>query len=129
MKRIRPMSCLAVVCLSLAAPVWAHHSFAMFDRNQTRQIAGTVKEVELISPHGWLRLLVPSANGSQNEWSLELAGPGLLRRFGWRTDALHPGDRVVALIHPLRDGSYGGQLISLTLPNGQVLGRHPGAAF
>jgi hypothetical protein len=25
-------------------------------------------------------------------------------------------------MHPLRDGSYGGQLVSVTLPDGKVLG-------
>jgi hypothetical protein len=31
-------------------------------------------------------------------------------------------------LHPLRDGSYGGQLIAVTLPNGKVLGQRPAAA-
>ncbi len=108
-----------------SATVEAHHSFAMFDRSKTDTLTGTVKEFELINPHGWLRVMVPDAKGMQNEWSLELGGAGQLGRVGWTQNAVHPGDKVVARLHPLRDGSYGGQLVSVTLPNGQVLGQQP----
>jgi hypothetical protein len=71
--------------------------------------------------------MVADPNGVQNEWSLELGGAGQLQRIGWTQTSVHPGDKVVVQIHPLRDGSYGGQLISVTLPSGQVLGeRRPG---
>ena len=112
--------------LSFVTTAGAHHSFAMFDRSQTETISGTVKECELINPHGWLRIMVRDASGAQNEWSLELGGAGQLERFGWTQDAIHQGDKVVVKLHPLRDGSYGGQLISVTLPNGQVLGPRRG---
>lgn len=101
----------------------AHHSFAMFDRRQTTTITGTVKEFELINPHGWLRVMVPDAQGNQNEWSLELGGVGQQARGGWTQNVVRPGDKVMVKLHPLRDGSYGGQLISVTLPDGKVLGR------
>ncbi len=125
MKRFTPFTCLIFSCLPFASTAVAHHSFAMFDRSQTEKITGTVKEFELINPHGWLRIMVADASGVQNEWSLELGGAGQLGRFGWTQNAVHPGDKVVVQIHPLRDGSYGGQLISVTLPNGQVLGPRP----
>jgi hypothetical protein len=114
---------LTAAFLCYASTAVAHHSFAMFDRHQTETITGTVKEFELINPHGWLRIMVPDAKGNQNEWSLELGGAGLLARGGWTRDSFHPGDKIVVRLHPLRDGSYGGQLVSVTLANGQVLGQ------
>ncbi len=123
MKRLLLTGCSIVSLMSFGAAAVAHHSFAMFDRSQTKTISGTVKDVELINPHGWLRVMVPDASGTQNEWSLELGGAGQLERFGWKANAVHPGDKVVVELHPLRDGSYGGQLVSVTLPSGQVLGR------
>ena len=122
MKRFALIGSLTLSLLSFGTAALAHHSFAMFDRSQTKTITGTVKTFELINPHGWLRVMVPDASGTQNEWSLELGGAAQLQRFGWTQAGLHSGDRVVAKIHPLRDGSYGGQLVSVTLPNGQVLG-------
>ncbi|HTW75221.1 MAG TPA: DUF6152 family protein [Steroidobacteraceae bacterium] len=123
MKRLLSIACLALAPLSFGSQAIAHHSFAMFDRSRTENITGTVREFELINPHGWLRILVPDAHGVQNEWSLELGGAGLLQRSGWTQSSFHPGDRVVVRIHPLRDGSYGGQLISVSLPDGRVLGQ------
>jgi hypothetical protein len=35
---------------------------------------------------------------------------------------IKPGDKITVAMHPLRDGSYGGQLVSVTLPSGKVLG-------
>jgi hypothetical protein len=128
MKRFSIVSCLPLSLLCFATPAGAHHSFAMFDRSKTETIAGNVKEFELINPHGWLRVMVADANGVQSEWSLELGGAGQLERVGWSQDAVHPGDKVTVKLHPLRDGSYGGQLVSVTLPNGTVLGQRPPGA-
>jgi hypothetical protein len=125
MKRFQRISCLMLSFLCVATTARAHHSFAMFDRSRTETVAGTVKEFELINPHGWLRIMVADSNGVASEWPLELGGAGQLERFGWTPDAVHPGDKVTVRLHPLRDGSYGGQLVSVTLANGKVLGQRP----
>ena len=88
MNRNARVGCLTLSFVILGATARAHHSFAMFDRNQTKTIIGTVKECELISPHGWLRIMVPDGSGAQNEWSLELGGAGQLQRFGWTQNAV-----------------------------------------
>jgi hypothetical protein len=128
MKRFPLISCLVAASVCLATTARAHHSFAMFDRSRTLTIAGTVKEFELINPHGWLRIMVSNANGVQGEWPFEMGGAGQLARFGWTQNAIHPGDKVTVQLHPLRDGSYGGQLIAVTLPNGKVLTQRPAGA-
>jgi uncharacterized protein DUF6152 len=125
MQRFMRISGRIVPLLCFATTAGAHHSFAMFDRSQTQTIAGTVKEFELINPHSWLRVMVPSPKGVQSEWSVEMGGAGQLGRLGWTPDAVHPGDKVTVRLHPLRDGSYGGQLVSVTLPSGKVLGQRP----
>jgi Family of unknown function (DUF6152) len=127
MKHFPLIGCVISSLLSFGTTAVAHHSFAMFDRNRTETFTATVKEFELINPHGWLRIMVSDANGVQNEWSVELGGAGQLERFGWTQNTVHRGDKVVVRLHPLRDGSYGGQLISVTLPSGQVLGQRPAA--
>jgi hypothetical protein len=128
MKRLSLLSGLTACLLCVATTAGAHHSFAMFDRSRTETVAGTVKQFELINPHGWLRVMVADANGVQSEWPVELGGAGQLQRFGWTQNAVHPGDKVMVQLHPLRDGSYGGQLVAVTLPNGKVLGQRPGSA-
>ena len=125
MRRLPLVQCLSLLFLANGTTATAHHSFAMFDRDRTETISGTVKEFEVINPHSWLRILVPDANGTPNEWSIELGGLGQLGRSGLTQNSVSPGDKVVVRIHPLRDGSYGGQFVSVTLPNGKVLGQRP----
>ncbi len=123
MSGIRGLAVGALAACALGAPALAHHSFAMFDRDRTDTVVGTVKAFEMINPHAWLRVLVAEPGGATNEWSMEMGGAGQLERQGWTATSVHPGDKVTVRIHPLRDGSYGGQLVSVTLPNGQVLGQ------
>ena len=103
--------------VALAAPASAHHSFAMFDAKKTEVMDGTVTEFQFTNPHSWLEVDVPSATGKQH-WSLEMNNLVGLRRVGWRAKTLKPGDKVKVTMHPLRDGSTGGQLLSVTLPDG-----------
>ena len=128
MKRFQLGQCLAFMLLAFAAPAAAHHSFAMFDRDRTVTIAGTVKAFQIINPHGWLRVLAPDPGGSQNEWAIELGGPVQVHLMGLTEGAVHAGDKITVQIHPFRDGSYGGQFVSATLPNGQVIGQRPATA-
>ena len=118
----------AWIAAALASPAWAHHSFAMFDRDKTQSVVGTVKEFELTNPHSWLSLMVADGQGKVHEWSLEGGAPNQLARGGWSAATVKPGDKVTVSIHPLKDGSNGGQLLSVVLANGQTLqaGQGPG---
>ncbi len=117
---------LASVALSLsaAAPASAHHSFAMFDRGEGKEatITGVVKQFDLINPHGWLKIAVIDAKGQVAAWSFEAASVSQLARMGWKRDSVKLGDKVAVKFYPLKFGSYGGQLVSVVLPNGQTLG-------
>jgi hypothetical protein len=113
---------LAGVGASLfGGPALAHHSFAMFDHNKTSSVAGTVKEFEWINPHVWLHIVSMGPDGKPITWSFEAGGPGQLTVSGWKPDSAKPGDKVTVGFHPLKDGSHGGQLLSLVLPSGKTL--------
>ena len=113
---------LALAILVATPPAFAHHSFAMFDSQKTLTIEGTVKEFELINPHAWIYVVSRSADGKTIEWGIEMGGPGALSRSGWRADTVRPGDKISVDIHPLKDGTYGGQFISAKLPDGHAIG-------
>lgn len=106
----------------LAAPAFGHHSFAMFDAAITVEYQGTVKEFQWTNPHSWLQVMVENEQGEAVEWSLEMGSPGGLARNGWRPRTVVPGDEVTVSLHPLKDGSPGGQLLTVVLPNGEVMG-------
>lgn len=120
--RLRTVGIAAVGIALLAGPALAHHSFAMFDAEKTVELKGTVKEFQWTNPHSWLQVMVTDAQGQSVEWSLEMGSPGGLARGGWRPRTVVPGDAVTVTAHPLKDGSPGGQLLSVVLPNGTVMG-------
>jgi Family of unknown function (DUF6152) len=100
----------------------AHHSFAMFDADQRTTLAGTVKEFQWTNPHAWIFVMVPNHDGQLEQWAVEMGGPGQIARQGWTAKTLTPGMDVKLTIHPLRDGTNGGQFMALTLPDGTQLG-------
>ncbi len=93
----------------------------MFDTDKTTSFAATVKSFDMSNPHSWLQVLAGSGQGISVEWSLEMGDPAQLTREGWAKDIVKPGDQVTVWLHPLRDGSHGGQLMALTLPDGRQL--------
>ena len=107
--------------VAAATPAMAHHSFAMFDAQKTLTMSGTVKEWQWANPHSWIEMTVPDTNGKVTQWSIELTSPAMLARRGWKHNTLMAGDKITLSFHPLRDGTTGGQLVSITLPNGQTM--------
>jgi hypothetical protein len=106
----------------VAVPALAHHSFAMFDATATKNLEGAVKEFQWTNPHAWIML-----TDAQNQlWAVEMGGPSGLARQGWRPKTLTPGMPVKLEIHPLKDGTNGGQFISATLPDGTRFGAGAG---
>jgi hypothetical protein len=114
---------LAGIAFTLSAiPALAHHSFAMFDAEKKVTLDGTVKECQWTNPHSWILLTVSDAQGKAEQWAIEMGGPSGLARQGWVPKTLTPGMKVQAVIHPLRDGTPGGQFMAVTLPDGTQLG-------
>lgn len=110
------------LALVMGGAVLAHHSFAMFDQTKQLPLKGTVVEFQWTNPHAFIQLAVPDADGAQQTWSIELNSPNNLKRQGWKSSSLKPGDAVTVVINPLRDGAKGGLFVAVTLPDGKVLG-------
>jgi len=120
--KIRTLSLAIVAAVAFATPAFAHHSFAMFDSERLITYKATVKQLEWTNPHSWLRVMIPDQAGQSREWGLEMGPPARQIQRGWKPDSLKPGDTVTVDIHPLRDGSRGGQLVSAVLPDGRRVG-------
>ena len=105
-------------------PVYAHHSFAMFDQSQEKSLVGVVKEFQWTNPHAFIHIEVASPGSAPEVWDIELNSPNNLKRSGWKADSVKPGDKVTLVTNPLRDLSQhkGGLFVSVTLPDGKVLG-------
>ena len=101
------------------SPAAAHHSFAMFDQTQIVSVTGTITRFDWQNPHTWLYLATEDGSGAA--YSFETSSPSSLMSTGWTPDSVHVGDRVEIDYHPLRDGTNGGQLRTIWLPDGTEL--------
>jgi hypothetical protein len=117
-----PAIALTLLAFARVAPSYGHHSFAMFDQGRQVTLQGTVREFQWTNPHAWIHIVVSNADGLKDTWQVELNSPNNLKRQGWKSSSIKPGDQVTLVLNPLKDGSKGGLFISVTLPDGSVLG-------
>lgn len=90
---------------SMAAPLSAHHSRAMFDVNVLISVEGVVTKVEWKNPHMWVTLDVPTADGKTESWGFEGSGSASMVAAGISPQRLKVGNRVKIIAHPPRDKS------------------------
>jgi hypothetical protein len=64
--------------------------------------------------------------GRAIEWGIECGSPNMMARTGWKSTTLKPGDKIVAVVNPLKDGRPNASLVKITLADGKILG--PGNA-
>ena len=106
---------------ALALPASAHHSGVMYDRDNPISLEATVKEFNITNPHSWLYVTVEDESGQTVEWALETSSPASLARRGWTQETLELGEIITVTFSPMRDGSLGGELESVTRSDGQTL--------
>lgn len=125
MKR-RPGQRFAVIspvlgALCLASQAAAHHSTAAYNYANDKTLTGVVRVFQWANPHSYIQLRVPDGKGGEQEWVVEMGSTAGQMRSGWTKNSVKPGDKVVVVVAPTRDGSPEGALKTLTLPNGKVL--------
>ena len=112
---------LGLALLAVSGVAFAHHSFAMFDRDKEVVLTGVVHEFQWTNPHAFIEVDVPNAKGEAERWSVELNSPNNLTRQGWKSSYLKSGDKVTVTLNPLRDGKKGGLFVAIVLADGKVI--------
>jgi hypothetical protein len=110
----------ALAALSMAGAASAHHAFNMYDNSKYENLTGTVQNFSWKNPHAMIDFVADTPAGPKM-WSVELSAPNIIGRRGWSAKSLKAGDKIPLVVHPMKDGSAYGLLVSATLPNGQVL--------
>jgi hypothetical protein len=114
-----PAAAALVLALALGAGAQAHHAFNMYDSTRYVTVSGTVKSWVWKNPHAMLGLVASSAGG--DAWMVELSSPNIIGRKGWNIDSVKEGDKLSLTLHPMKDGTKYGLMVSLTTTGGQVL--------
>jgi hypothetical protein len=114
---------LALVAITLALPVAAHHSFAVFfDADRTVSVTGTVVEFRFLNPHGVIRMDVVDKAGAKQVWKAETNSPSILERRGWTKDSIKAGQVITIDGWPARDGSNYLRMRSAHHADGKAVG-------
>ncbi len=112
----------AAFALALAAiPAFAHHSFAAdYDEKKPVALRGTVTKFDWSNPHVFVYVDVTEAGKIVNyatEWESRIE----LKRAGWKSDSLKPGDSVTVDASASRNGSKRAGGKSITIAGGKKL--------
>src|SRR5579871_2613010 len=92
----------ASVLLCATTPVFAHHSFAMFDNSKWLTLKGTVVEYRWENPHMHIIVKVPPGGDNPSAagtWDIEGAAVNIMSRQGWSKISYKPGDPITAVTH------------------------------
>ena len=120
-------SLLALIAVAVAAPVGAHHSFAVhFVADRLITVRGTVDEFSFRNPHGVLLLTAKADDGAEQHWKIETNSPNILRRRGWSETSIKAGDVVAIEGYPARDGSNFIRVYRVSYADGrELVGQRP----
>jgi len=105
---------------TLTAPARAHHSFAAYDMTRVESAKGAIKEFHWSAPHCAIVVTIEQPDGATKDLLLVSGAPEMFARQRFEPRSFRPGDKVEVSWHPNRNGSDGGSLATLTLPDGRV---------
>ena len=118
---VRIAAFLGLLLLMSAGTAEAHHSFAMFDHHRSIEIEGTVTKFQWTNPHVYLDVDVVGEDGVTKHYVIECMAINMLKRAGWHSKMINPGDHVKVLIAPLLNGQPGGLILRVSLPDGRTI--------
>lgn len=128
MKKVSAVALAAALAVGATSigPVSAHHSFSMFDNSVNVLHDAVVYQWAYNNPHALIYVLIlneagddvlRNAEGDPQLYTYEGAAPPSLAGRGLSGDSYNAGDRIQIVACPLRDGSPGGAIGRIRVPD------------
>lgn len=114
--------CLMAGLLILGFPVLAHHGGSDYDVKNPVTLKGTVTQYVWANPHCQIYVDAKDDKGKVVNWVIETLAPAVLKRAGWSSQLLHPGDAITITVVPSKTGAPVGMVRKLVLASGQEFG-------
>ena len=115
---------LSAACLSallFTAPVFAHHSTAMYNMANPVTVTGKVKRFEWTNPHAFIYLDVTNEKGESVEWEIEMMSLNHLRSYGWMRNTVQAGDKISCTGGAAKSGKPAMLSSVIDLPDGRKI--------
>jgi hypothetical protein len=107
-----------------AAIALAHHSYAAYDQNHINTVEGTLEEFDWSAPHSSMTVAYLDKTGTEQRVSATTGAPNTIVRQGFKVSDFKVGMKVELRWYPNVNGSAGGELALLRLPDGRMLRGH-----
>lgn len=107
-------ACVMAGALAAVAPLFAHHSFAMYDQTKTVTLTGVMRQFIPQANHAELHFYLLGADsksiakgpdGKNVEWGVEMAGSAAIAQQGITPTTFAVGTVFSVKLNPLRDGT------------------------
>ena len=115
------LSTVLFIVTTAIHPVYAHHSRAMFQLDNSMELQGTVTNFLWRNPHVFIVVDAVNEQGETEQWTLESHSVSGLLGNGWQQDSLSAGDRVRIVANPSTDETKNFALLDyLILDDGKL---------
>ncbi|MBO9575865.1 MAG: hypothetical protein J7494_09030 [Sphingobium sp.] len=121
---LAPAAISLAAMLSMAAPLAAHHSAAIFNFRAPVTKEGTVKAIKVVNPHTHMLLSITDAKGTR-DWDFEGHSASNFYRAGFVRDSVKVGDKISITYAPMQNGADGGYIVAFTTTGGAKVGFAP----
>ena len=121
--RLASLPALGIAALAFGTPADAHHAIgATVDTNREIVRDMVLTKIDWINPHTWMHFDITMPDGTvQKNVLVESLGIAALRQVGIDSkSAMKVGDVYTITYYPNRDGTAGGFMSKMVLPDGRT---------
>ena len=118
------IAALLISSLVPAGTALAHHSYAAYDQSSVKTVKGTLEDFDWSAPHSSMTVVYLDSSGTEQRVSATTGAPNTIVRQGFKIADFKVGMKVELRWYPNVNGSPGGEMALLKLPDGRMLRGH-----